>query len=119
MEAVAKYGYGTWRNIAGPRAFGQRTSDRRYPHYMAERLRAFERFKRHTVAPLVLLPISELEDLEGHLPERGLALFLKSFWRNETESCGRLSNESSFPFCVVASGEFGPICDGSIDISTR
>lgn len=48
------------------------------PHYMAERLRAFGRFKRHTVAPLVLLPISELEDLEGHLPERGLALFLKS-----------------------------------------
>lgn len=49
------------------------------PHYMAERFRAFGRFKRHTVTPLVLLPISELEDLEGHLLECGLALFLRSF----------------------------------------
>jgi hypothetical protein len=49
------------------------------PHYMAERFRAFGRFKRHTVTPLVLLPITELEDLEGHLQERGLATFLRSF----------------------------------------
>lgn len=49
------------------------------PHYVAGRFRDFGRFKSHTVTPLVLLPVSELEDLEGHLQECGLAMYLRSF----------------------------------------
>jgi hypothetical protein len=49
------------------------------PHLLAERFRSLGRFKTHSVTPLITLPITELEDLEGHLKERGLVRFLQSF----------------------------------------
>jgi hypothetical protein len=49
------------------------------PHYMSTRFKSFGRAKRFTVTPLVLLPITELEELEGHLARTVLSEFLESF----------------------------------------
>ena len=49
------------------------------PHYMTERFKNLGRFKQHTVTPMILLPITELEELEGHLRENPLSAFLESF----------------------------------------
>jgi hypothetical protein len=49
------------------------------PHYMTEQFKNLGRFKRFTVTPIVLLPIAELEELEGHLHDNPLSAFLESF----------------------------------------
>jgi hypothetical protein len=49
------------------------------PHYMKARFKALGRIKTHTITPLTLLPITELEELEGHLTEYPLATLLESF----------------------------------------
>jgi hypothetical protein len=49
------------------------------PHYMAVRFKSLGRAKRFSVTPLVLLPITELEELEGHLNDTPLSAFLESF----------------------------------------
>jgi hypothetical protein len=49
------------------------------PHYMNTRFKSLGRAKRFIVTPLVLLPITELEELEGHLKDAPLSVFLESF----------------------------------------
>jgi hypothetical protein len=49
------------------------------PHYMSARFKSLGRAKRFTVTPLVLLPITELEELEGHLADTVMSAFLESF----------------------------------------
>jgi hypothetical protein len=49
------------------------------PHYMTTRFRRFGRFKHFTVTPIILLPITELEELEGYLDDTPLSAFLESF----------------------------------------
>src|SRR5262249_46637287 len=78
------------------------------PHYMAERFRAFGRFKRHTVTPLVLLPISELEDLEGHLTEPGLAVFLRSFLEELRRNRAAVFLTSHLPILHGSQRRVGP-----------
>jgi hypothetical protein len=49
------------------------------PHYLATCFKSFGRSKRFTVTPLVALPITELEELEGYLKDKPLSIFLESF----------------------------------------
>ena len=46
---------------------------------MKTRFKSLGKAKRFTVTPLVLLPITELEELEGYLPTTPLSAFLESF----------------------------------------
>jgi hypothetical protein len=48
-------------------------------HYMTARFKSLGRAKRFSVTPLVLLPITELEELEGYLSDVPLSAFLESF----------------------------------------
>jgi hypothetical protein len=49
------------------------------PHYFNARFKEQARIKRPIVTPLVVLPLAELEQLEGHLADYGLIAFLESF----------------------------------------
>jgi hypothetical protein len=49
------------------------------PHYLNFRFKEQARIKRPIVTPLVLLPLTELEQLEGHLTDHGLMPFVESF----------------------------------------
>ena len=49
------------------------------PHYLQVRFKALGRIKKYTLLPLTTLPITELEELEGHLREYGLSTLLESF----------------------------------------
>ncbi len=49
------------------------------PHYMSVRFKGLGRVKRFTVTPVVLMPITELEELEGYLETSPLSPFLESF----------------------------------------
>jgi len=49
------------------------------PHYFIERFKQLGRFKGHTITPVTTLPVTELEELEGHLGEQPLSVFLESF----------------------------------------
>jgi len=51
------------------------------PHYMNTRFKSLGRAKRFSVTPLVLLPITELEELEGHLNDIPLSAVLESFMK--------------------------------------
>lgn len=46
---------------------------------MAGRFRPLGRLKRYVATPLVLLPITELEEIEGHLREHRVSEILESF----------------------------------------
>lgn len=49
------------------------------PSYFKARFKQLGRITTHTVTPLTLLPVTELEELEGHLHDKPLREFLESF----------------------------------------
>jgi hypothetical protein len=49
------------------------------PSYLKDRFDALGRFETHMVEPLTVLPITELEALEGYLPEYGMVAVIESF----------------------------------------
>jgi hypothetical protein len=49
------------------------------PHYLSARFKELGRVRRPTVTPLVVLPLTELEELEGQLTDFGFTSLLESF----------------------------------------